>query len=132
MSIRKIYLSLALIILGIEVLVATQLAHIEFIRGSISDLLVTPLIYFAIQAFRQFRPWPLSVGIFLFACAVEGAQYFRLADALHFPKGSILYILLGNYFSLMDVLMYFLGCVAAFVMDTWLLQNRSSSVGGKC
>lgn len=129
MTIRKKYLGLALAIFVLEVLVATRLAHVRFIRGSVSDFLVVPLICFTIQAFRRVEPATLSVGVFLFACAVEVAQYFHLAEALHLPVGGILFILLGNSFSVMDLLMYFLGGVAAFVVDDRLLKERSAAPG---
>ena len=123
MRIRLVCLGLALFIFGLEVLVATQLAQVKFIRGSMSDFLVTPLIYFAVCACRPVAPRPLAAGVFLFACAVEAAQYVHLADVLGFPRGSLFHVLLGNSFSLMDVLMYFLGCVAALGLDTWLLRR---------
>jgi Protein of unknown function (DUF2809) len=126
MSSRKKYIGLTLIIFGLEVLIATKLAHFKFIRENLGDFLVVPLIYFAIQAGRKMKPLPVSVGVFIFSCAVEVSQYFHLADALGFSQGGIFYILLGNYFSLMDLLMYFLGSVAAFLIDTWLFENRGS------
>ncbi len=129
MSLRKKYLGLALAIFVLEVLVATRLAHIRFVRGSVSDFLVVPLICFAIQAFRRVEPATLSVGVFLFACAVEVAQYFHLAEVLGLPAGGILYILLGNSFSPMDLLMYLLGAVAAFVVDERFLTERGPSAG---
>jgi hypothetical protein len=124
MSTRKEYIYLTLIIFGLEVLIATKLAHFKFIRENIGDFLVVPLIYFAIQAIRQIKPWRLSMGVLIFSYAVEASQYFHLADVLQLPKGSILYILLGNYFSLMDLLMYFLGSITALLIDIWFFKNR--------
>ncbi len=124
--IRPRYLGLALAIFAAEVLVATRLAHIPFIRGSVSDLLVVPLLYFAIRTFRRVPPAPLAAGLFVFACAVEVGQYFHLADVLGLPPGSLWHILLGNSFSLMDMLMYGLGSIAAFGLDTRLLMAGRS------
>jgi len=127
MSIRSKYLGLALVLFLLEVLIATRLAGIPFIRGSLSDILVVALVYFLIQALRTVKPLPLAIGVFLLACAVEVTQYFHLARALHLPKGGLFYILAGNTFSFMDILMYLIGCAASLAVDAWLLNPVRSA-----
>jgi hypothetical protein len=121
---RTKYLFIAIAIFIIEVLIATVFAHISFIRGSLGDFLVVALIYFFIQSIKRFKPVHLAAGVFLFACAVEIAQYFHLADMLHFHEGSVPYILLGNSFSGRDIVMYLLGSIGAGVVDGWYLRGR--------
>ena len=125
MTTRSKYFGLAFAILCAEILIATAFAGIPFIRGSMSDFLVVALIYFLIRAIKPVKPLPLAIGVFLFACAVEGLQYAHLADALHLPAGSLFYILLGNTFSLMDILMYLLGSMASFLVDVWFLNQHN-------
>jgi len=132
MNLRSKYLFLALIFFLVEVLIATRLAGIPFIRGSLSDILVVALVYFFVQSLRKVKPLPLAIGVFLLACAVEVTQYFHLARALHFPKGGLFTILAGNTFSFMDILMYLLGSVASLAVDTWLFRPaRSSQAEGR-
>lgn len=124
MTLRNKYFGLAFAILCAEILVATAFANIKFIRGNMSDLLVVALIYFLVRAIKPVKPLPLAIGVFLFACAVELSQYIHLVDALYLPQGSLFYILLGNTFSLMDILMYLIGSVASFSVDAWYLSHR--------
>jgi hypothetical protein len=132
MSIRSKYLGLALALFLLEVLIATKLARIPFIRGSLSDNLVVALVYFLVQALRTVKHLPLAIGVFLLACAVEVTQYVHLARALHLPKGSLFTILAGNTFSFMDILMYLIGSVASLAVDTWLFRPaRSSKAEGR-
>jgi hypothetical protein len=127
MSIRSKYLGLALALFLLEILIATRLAGIPFLRGSLSDILVVALVYFFVQALRTVKPLPLAIGVFLLACAVEVTQYFHLARALHLPKGSLFAILLGSTFSFLDILMYLIGSVASLAVDTWLFRPARSS-----
>ena len=132
MNLRSKYLFLALIFFLVEVLIATRLAGIPFLRGSLSDILVVALVYFLVQTLRTVQPLPLAIGVFLLACAVEVTQYFHLARALHLPKSSLFAILAGNTFSFMDILMYLIGSVASLAVDTWLFRPaRSSQAEGR-
>jgi len=132
MTIRSKYLGLALILFLLEVLIATRLARIPFLRGSLSDILVVALVYFLVRALRTVQPLPLAIGVFLLACVVEVTQYFHLARALHLPNGSLFTILAGNTFSFMDILMYLIGSVASLAVDTRLFRPaRSSQAEGR-
>jgi hypothetical protein len=120
------YFAIAVGILLLEVFVATTFSAIEFIRGSVGDILVVILIYYLLLAFRRFQPVPLAVGIFVFACAVEVAQYFRLADVLGLERGSLLSILIGTTFSWLDIVMYAVGCVLAVVLHVTVFEKESA------
>lgn len=120
---RPVYLSLAILIFAVEVLIATRLRHMPFVRGSLGDVLVVVLIYCAALAVRDFPRIRLALGVFLFACAVEGAQYFQLARALGLRQGSVLWIVLGATFQWSDILCYLVGCAAALSVDS-LIRKR--------
>lgn len=107
----------ALGILVIEILIATRLAHLVFVRSYLGDFLVVVLIYYLVRAFVDVPPLKLAVGVLLFACGVEIIQLLHPADLLGLQPGSFLYILLGNRFSWADILMYLGGCSAAYVLD---------------
>lgn len=117
------YLLLAAGIFVVEILIATVFSDIPFIRAYLGDYLVVILLYCLIKAFWNITPSTLSAAIFLFACAVEMAQALHLADILGLPAGSLLSILIGTSFSWVDILMYGLGCLTAFLVDTIRLHG---------
>ena len=122
---RYQHLLIAVLIFAAEILIATTFAHVPFIRASMGDFLVVILLYHLVKVFRNVSPLPLSIGIFIFACLVETTQYFHLSDTLGLQRGSLLSILLGTHFSWMDILMYGLGCVNAYLFDTYWFSPRN-------
>lgn len=105
----------ALLIFCIEVLIATKLKHIFFVRAYLGDVFVVMLIYFFVRAFVEIDSRKLIVGIFVFACLVEVLQYFQFAELLGFQHNRLMMIVLGNSFSWGDILCYFIGCSALFI-----------------
>ena len=120
---RSVYLLLAIGLFAVEVLIATKLSHFAFVRGSLGDVLVTMLLYFAALSLRDFERWSLSACVFAFACLTEGAQYLHLAQALGLAKGSVLRVMIGDSFQWADILCYFVGSATALALD--LLATRS-------
>ena len=123
MHVRTKHLSIALVVFIAEILVATIFSEVLFVRSFLSDFLVVILLYHLVKAFRAFAPLPLAIAVFLFSCVVEVSQYFHLADALGFPRGSLPSILLGTSFSWIDILMYFLGCLTSFGVDFFYFRK---------
>lgn len=123
---RATYLVLALALFATEVVIATALQHWPFVRGSLGDVLVTSLVYCTALAIRDFERLRLGVGVFLFACLVESAQYFHVAAALGLAKGSALRIAIGDSFQWGDIVCYFVGCVVTFVIDTAVWRRLST------
>jgi hypothetical protein len=119
MRIRAKYLLITLGLFIAEVLIATTFSHSRFIRSYLGDYLVVILLYCLVKSFYDVSPLVLSISIFVFACGVEIAQYFRLADVLGLRPGSTLSILLGTSFSWIDILMYFAGSLTAYFANTW-------------
>ena len=99
-----------------EVLIATALNHIFFIRAYLGDVIVVMLIYTFIKSFFKIQhDIKLILGILIFSFTVEFAQYFNIAERLGFQPGSILYIVVGNSFSWIDMLCYAVGCLLLFL-----------------
>ncbi len=121
---RLFYATLTLAIFLVEVLIATRLVDLHFIRGSVGDFLVVGLIYFFMQALRAWPAKALAIGVFIFACFIEISQYFHLADLLGFARGSVWHVVLGNVFSWQDIVMYLLGCIAAYYVDSRFFAQR--------
>lgn len=94
-----------------EVLIATALKNIFFIRAYLGDVIVVMLLYTLIKSFFSIRhDAELVFGILFFCFLVEFAQYFHIAEKLGFRPGTILYVMVGNSFSWIDMLCYAVGC----------------------
>lgn len=124
MPLKLQHLLIAFFVFITEILIATTFAHTGFIRPFLGDYLVVILLYHLVKSFRVIPPLKLAVGVFIFACLVETAQYFQLADVLGFPRGSVMSIIIGTSFSWADILMYLLGCATSYGLDRFLLSNR--------
>jgi glycopeptide antibiotics resistance protein len=121
---RRVYLLLAILLFAVEVLIATKLAHLRFVRHSLGDVLVTMLLYCLALALRDFERLRLAAAVFVFACAIEVAQYLQLAQALGLARGSVLRVMIGEAFDWADVLCYFTGCALALGVDFGLAKAR--------
>lgn len=113
----------AVILFMVEVLIATQLKHYHFIRAYFGDFLVVILVYCTVLAFWKVEPKRLAVGVFIFACCIELAQLFKLADVLELTGAAR--IILGTSFSWHDILMYTAGCIVAWYLDSYWLRKCS-------
>jgi hypothetical protein len=91
---------------------------------------VVILIYHLIKAFLDLPPASLALAVFSFSCVVEISQYFHLADAIGLPRGGLLSVLLGNSFSWLDLLMYLLGCVTSYILDSRFITKPQHRLGG--
>lgn len=119
LTFNKVYFLKSVFLFVIEVLIATILQKIYFLRAYVGDILVVMLIYTLILAFFKVKNKnKLLIGVFLFAVIVEILQFFKVADLLGFSKGSVGYIVMGNYFSWEDIICYGVGCVLLKIFDS--------------
>ncbi|NML72437.1 DUF2809 domain-containing protein [Chryseobacterium sp. RP-3-3] len=109
------YLLLTIFLLLVEVLIATKLADVFFVRAYLGDVIVVMLLYTFVKSFVKMNNEKLILGIFIFSCLVEFAQYFTIAEKLGFRPGSLMYIVIGNSFSWVDILCYAAGCLLLFL-----------------
>jgi len=116
---RKISLSLFLLELGIALLVPSQ----WFIRHSMGDFIVVILLYSMVQSFVKIEAKRLAIAVLLFAFTVEFAQYLHLVDVLGI-ENPWLRVIIGTHFSAGDLLMYTLGCLAAYGIDRYWIQRK--------
>lgn len=65
------YFLIAVAIFLVEILIATKLKDIFFIRAYLGDVLVVMLMYCFIRAFFDLEARKLIVGIFIFSCLIE-------------------------------------------------------------
>ncbi|MEY8758308.1 DUF2809 domain-containing protein [Chryseobacterium tongliaoense] len=116
------YFLLTVIIFFIEVLIATKLKDIFFVRAYLGDVIVVMLLYTFVKSFLIVNNQKLIFGILIFSCLIELCQYFNVAEKLGFRKGSLMYIMIGNSFSWIDILCYVTGCLLLYL---WVKLNDS-------
>ncbi|MDQ1098137.1 MULTISPECIES: ribosomal maturation YjgA family protein [Chryseobacterium] len=104
----------AILLFLVEVFIATILKDIFFVRAYLGDVLVVILLYAFVRSFICMDEVRLILGIFLFSCMIETAQYFNIAERMGFERGSIMYIIIGNSFSWIDIVCYAAGCMILY------------------
>lgn len=120
------YLLLTIFIFLVEVLIATALKDQFFIRAYLGDVIVVMLLYTFVKSFLIINDRKLILGILAFSCLVELAQFFNLAERLGFRPGSVMYIVIGNSFSWIDILCYGAGCLVLYFLILFK-RNKSSN-----
>lgn len=109
------YFLTSIIIFLAEVSIATIFKNNVWLRAYFGDVLVVILIYTFILTFLEIKnKMLLNIGIFLFACVIEFAQYFHFAEWLGLKDNKIAMIVLGNSFSWIDILCYAMGSFCIF------------------
>lgn len=109
------YFILTVFIFLTEVLIATKLNNIFFVRAYLGDVIVVMLLYTFVKSFVKINDHKLILGILIFSFMVEFAQYFHVAEKLGFRPGSLMYIVIGNSFSWIDNLCYATGCLILYI-----------------
>ena len=109
------YFLATIFIFLVEVVIATVLNHQFFIRAYLGDVIVVMLLYTFAKSFFIIDNTKLILGIFAFSCLIEFAQFFNIAEKLGFKPGSLMYIVIGNSFSWIDVLCYGAGCLLLYI-----------------
>ena len=111
------YFLISIFIFITEVLIATVFSNIFFVRAYLGDVIVVMLLFTLVKSFLIIKNnHILILVIFLFSCLVEWGQYFHIAEKMGLKPGSILYIIVGNSFSWIDILCYAAGCLLLFLL----------------
>lgn len=115
------YLLLTILLFLVEIAIAKYI--IGWIRSYIGDVLVVILIYSALMSIVNFNKKVIILSTLIFAFAIEFSQYFKLAARLGCEQGSVAYIVLGNTFSVADLVCYTLGCLIILLVEGSLLSR---------
>lgn len=110
------YFYLAILLFLVETAIAIFLDD-RIIRPLVGDILVVTLIYCFIKAFWQIRPIPASLGVFAFACVIEGLQYLQLVDRLGLRDNRLIATIIGTTFDSKDILAYAIGAALVLVVE---------------
>ncbi|MBK1894678.1 ribosomal maturation YjgA family protein [Chryseobacterium paridis] len=118
------YVILTILLFLTEVLIATVLKDIFFVRAYLGDVIVVILLYTFVKSFIAVNNEKLILAIFIFSCMIEIAQYFNIAEKLGFQRGSLMYVVIGNSFSWIDITCYAIGCLLLYVIIKLNSLNR--------
>ncbi|MBD1915602.1 MULTISPECIES: DUF2809 domain-containing protein [Cyanophyceae] len=110
------YFYLAILLFLIEASIAIFLDD-RIIRPLVGDILVVVLIYCFIKAFWQIRTITAALGVFAFACLIEGLQYLQLVDRLGLRDNRLIATVLGTTFDSKDILAYAIGAALVLVVE---------------
>lgn len=110
------YFLLTIFLFLTEVFIAVKLEDIFFVRAYLGDVIVVILLFTFVRSLMKINNQTLILGIFAFSCLVEFAQYFKIAEKIGFPEGSLMYIVIGNSFSWVDILCYAAGCALLYLL----------------
>lgn len=121
------YLLLTIFIFLVEVLIATVLKNQFFIRAYLGDVIVVMLLYTFVKIFLIVNNTKLILGIFAFSCMIEFAQFFNIAEKLGFQPGSLMYIVIGNSFSWIDIACYAVGCLLLYLFVKIKFNEKKSA-----
>ncbi len=107
---RWFYAGGAVLLLITEVFIALCV-HDRFVRPYLGDVLVVMFLYCLVRAFLPKGVPLLPLYIFLFAGAVEVAQYLQVLRWLGLQNIPWLRVVAGTSFSWWDMLCYLVGCL---------------------
>jgi len=111
-----LYSITAITLLVIELCIGKYL-HDPWVRPYGGDLLVVILIYCTIKSFVDTPVIATTCGVLLFSCAIEITQYFHLTRHLGWENSALARIALGSSFSLVDILLYTIGCAVIIIVE---------------
>ncbi|MEO6523274.1 MAG: DUF2809 domain-containing protein [Mucilaginibacter sp.] len=106
----------AIAIFLIEVYIATYV-HDTIIRPYIGDLLAAILVYCTVKSFINTPVLKTAIYVLLFCYLIEISQYFHLVDHLGMRQSRLAHVLLGSYFTWVDMLCYTLGMLIVLAVE---------------
>ena len=109
------YFLIAISLFLIEVLIAKYVTG--WVRSYLGDVLVIMLIYSTMMTVIELNKKLVVLLTLVLAFAIEFSQYVKLAELLGFEKGSVAYIVLGNTFSIEDLVCYGLGGFIILIIE---------------
>lgn len=115
------YFLIAILILGIEILIALYVRD-QLVRPFLGDTLVIILLYsFVLFWFSVFQldvsKLKVALYVLLFAFLVEFAQWVHILDILDLRKFKIARIVLGTSYDWRDLIAYVAGFLTLRILD---------------
>jgi len=114
---NKTYTLLTFILFVVGAFIAFYM-HDAFIRPYGGDFLVVIFLYCLIKSLFNIPVMTAACGVLLFAYVVEITQYFNLISLLDWEHSRLANLVLGNSFSMTDILLYTLGALLIIVTES--------------
>jgi hypothetical protein len=116
---RKNYVIIAFLIFIVEVIIALYIDD-QFIRPYFGDFLVVVLIYCFVRGFFNIRVLKCAICVLLFSFVVEFMQYLNIVNLLGLEKNTLAKVVIGTFFSWMDLVGYTLGILLVLFLEKYL------------
>ena len=94
-----------------------EYVHDEIVRPYIGDLLVAILIYCLVKSVVNTPVVKTAICVLFYCYAVEVSQYFHLIVHLGLQNSKAAHMLLGSYFTWIDMLCYTIGIGIVLVIE---------------
>jgi len=88
-----------------------------FIRHTFGDFLAVILLFYAVKTFYDVKTFPLAISILAFSFFIEFIQLFNFLDIVELSHHRVINIILGNTFSLGDLVAYTLGIITVVCIE---------------
>ena len=113
---RSTYLIAAIVVFGIEVVIALFVRD-AFVRPYLGDVLAIVLVYTALRAVTPLRLGSALATTLAIAVLIEVAQATKLLSALGLGDNRLARIVFGGSFDWLDLLAYGAGAVVIVVVE---------------
>ncbi len=121
---RRSYAVVALVLLGIEVVIALFVRD-AFIRPYVGDVLAVMLVYTGLRAVAPIGTIPAITATLAIAFAIEAAQALNLLGALGLSGNALARTVLGGSFDWLDIGAYMAGAVIVLAIELFIGRARS-------
>jgi hypothetical protein len=104
----------------------------DFVRPYVGDVLVVPFMFHALATVLDVTPRRLVFGVWVFAFAVECAQYGQLVARLGLADNRLASTVIGTSFSVEDLIAYSVGALLTLWASKYIErkpEHRASPVG---
>lgn len=121
------YFAIAVFLFIIEVLIALFIQD-DFIRPYAGDFLVVILLYCVLKSFINWSEIKSAISVLLFSYLIETLQYFNLVKHLGLADNKLANIIIGNYFTWVDILAYSLGILVVLGIEQVKIHSQRNSI----
>ena len=119
---RRNYLIGFFTLLFIEILIASFIKD-DFIRPYLGDFLVVIMLYCFLMGISRFAIYKSLFIVLVFSFTIEFLQLIDIAKLLQYQAPKSIMIILGNSFSVWDLVAYLLGILSCLILE--ILINRT-------
>jgi len=126
LTFNKKYFFYAFLLFIVEFLIEKYI-HDDFIRPYVGDFLIVILMYCFLKSFFNTSVKTTAILVLIISYAIETLQYLNILDLLGWRQSYLANIVMGNYFSWVDILAYSLGILVTVATEqiTLLKHNRN-------